>query len=48
MQAAAEVFHRIGGHQLAAIDDHDALAHRLHFRQDVGGKNNGVIPGQSP
>ena len=47
VQAAGQVLDGVGGHQLALGDDDDPLAHGFHFRQDVGGKNNGVVAGQA-
>lgn len=37
-----EVRRGIGGFDLPAIDDDDAVASHLHFRQDVGGNEDGV------
>jgi len=45
-QAIGEVRHRIDGHQLAAVDDDDVLAGMLHFREDVGAENDGVLAGE--
>ena len=45
-QAVGQVRHRIGGHQLALIDDDNALAGLFDFGQDVGAENDGVIAGQ--
>ena len=38
-----ELLDRIGRNQLAAIDDDDFPANRLHFGKNVRAENNGVI-----
>ena len=45
-QPVGEVGHRIDGHQLALADDDDALAGVLHFAEDVGAENDGVVAGE--
>ena len=36
------------GHDPAPVQDEDALAGRLHFLQDVGGQDHGLLPAQAP
>ena len=42
-----QVAHRVGGDQLALVDDEHLLAGLFDFRKDVGAENNGVIAGQA-
>ena len=46
-RAILQVLDRIRGHQLALVDDDHLLAGLLHFGQNVGAENNGVIAGQA-
>ena len=45
-RAVPEIFHGIGGHQLAFGDDHHQLAGLLHLGQDVGAEDDGMLRGQ--
>ena len=45
-QPVGEIGDRVDGHQLALVDDDDALAGVLDFGEDVGAEDDGVIAGR--
>ena len=44
---SGEILGRVHRHNFPLVDDDHPLAGHAHFRQDVGGKNHGVIPSQT-